>query len=66
MLDLSGMYKEESHTEDHMEVDGGEMITGSGGNSFMPSTSASDKEDGVSDLGVHINLSNLILRSQVL
>ena len=42
-----------------MEVDGGEVITGSGGSSFMPSTSASDKEDGVSDL-VHINLSNLI------
>ena len=26
----------------------------------MPSTRASNKEDGVSDLGVHINLSNLM------
>ena len=39
---------------------GGEMITGSGGGFFMLSTSASDKEDGVSNLGVHINSSNLI------
>ena len=60
MLDLSGMFEEESYTEDYMDIDGGEMITGSGGNSFMPSTSASDKEDGVSDLRVHINLSDLI------
>ena len=54
------MYEEASYTEDHMEVDGVEMIAGSGGSSFMPYTSASDKEDGASDLGVHINLSNLI------
>ena len=60
MLDLSDMYKEESHTGDHMEVDGGEMITGSGCGSLNPSANASDKEDDVSDLGVHINLSNLI------
>ena len=51
------MYEEASYTEDHMEV-GVEMIAGSGGSSFMPYTSASDKEDGASDLGVHINLSN--------
>ena len=60
MLDVSSMYKEESYTEDHIEVDGGEMIAGSDGSSFMPYTSASDKEDGASDLGVHINLSHLI------
>ena len=51
MLDLSGMYEEESHSE---EQDDGETITGNGGSSFMPSTSARDKEDGVSDLGVYL------------
>ena len=60
MLDVSSMYKEESYTEDHIEVDGGEMIAGSDGSSFMPYTSASDKEYGVRDLGVLINLSHLI------
>ena len=38
MLDLSGIHKEESRHEEHMEVDDGEMITGSGGSSFMPTT----------------------------
>ena len=43
-----------------MEVDDGEMITGSGGSSSMLITSASDMENGVSDLGICINLSDLI------
>ena len=57
MVDLS---EEESHAENHMEGDGGEMITGSGVGFFVPSTSANNSEDGVSDLVVLINLSNLI------
>ena len=60
MLDLSDIHEEESLHEEHVEADDGEMITESGGSSSMPTTSASDKEDGVNDLGICINLSNLI------
>lgn len=33
MVDCSGMHEEESRSEEHMGVDGGEMITGSGSSS---------------------------------
>ena len=60
MLDPCGMHEEESHSDEHVEVDVSEMMTGSYDSSFTLSTSASDKKDGVSALGIHINLSNLI------
>lgn len=54
------MHEEESHSEEHVKVDVSEMMTGNDDSSFTLSTSASDKKDGVSALGIHINLSNLI------
>lgn len=54
------MHEEESHSEEHVKVDVSEMMTGSDDSSFTLCTSASDKKDGVSALGIHINLSNLI------